>query len=140
MTISNNVVSLIAAQKYFEQFIALKDQEFNDTLTEDVRCKHTRMIDGIPGETVELQGKSAVSEAYRKHFFEITNNLDPRKTVFTANNLKADIHCEVEEDKNEEGMVHRYLMISDIELCFQRTDNEMKIVQIWEKTSKTLIH
>lgn len=133
-------MSLIAAHRYVERFILLDEPAFRNSLTEDVLCKHTRIIDGIPGETVELKGVSAVSEAYRNHFFEITSNLDPLNTAFIAKDLKADIHCHVEEDKREEGTVHRYLMISDIELCFQRTNNEMKIVQIWEKTSKTLIH
>lgn len=137
MTIPDATRAIMAAQEYIKQFTTLNEKGFAALLADNVSCVHTRIKDGVDSGTVELNGKKNVSVAYHKHFFAITGNLDLRYESYKGSGLQASIECEVAEDKNEDNTVRRYRILSNIELTFREEEGTLKVVKIWERTSKT---
>lgn len=140
MLISDSTQASLAAKKYIKQFLTLNEEGFRNSLDDAIVCIHTRVKDGKEQETVQLNGKEAVSKAYKDNFFSITSNFDLHKDSYVGLGLQAQIECEVSEDKQEVEIVRRYFLISHIELNFKKDDSgHLKITKIWEKTSKTLL-
>lgn len=138
MTISDSTRAILAAQDYIKQFMTLDEQGFVASLADDASCVHARIKGGFGLDPEERTGKKKVSDAYRKFFFAITNNFDLNRVKFkAAGALCVQIECEVDEDKKEEGVVHRYRIACHTQLDFRKEENDvLKIIKIWERTSK----
>jgi hypothetical protein len=140
MTVSNNTLSNLASLEYVRQFMNLDKDGFNKSLDDNVSGVHRRITGGVPGSPFEVKGKKDLYGSYLKYFFSVASNFDLHYIKCKAAGLQANIEYEADEDTTgDDGVVGRYRIHCFTELEFEKKEDVLKIVKIWENTSKILL-
>ena len=140
MTLSSSTLANLAGQEYVRQFMDRDKDGFNKSLDDNVSGVHRRIIGGVPGSPFEVSGKKDIYDSYVKYFFSVASNFDLQYVKCKAAGLHVYIEYEADEDTTgDDGVVGRYRIHCFTELDFEKKEGVLKIVKIWENTSKILL-
>ena len=132
--------SLLMAQAYVINFLDLNEPWFIDALADEVSAVWARVEAGFELQKTETEGKVAVVENFHNNFFAVTSNFDLVETKYSGFGLHATSKCVIDQDKVDSDQIQRrYHMVCNIKLDFKEEGENLKIVKIWERTSKDLI-
>lgn len=128
------------AQAYVTNFLALNEPWFIDALADEVSAVWARVEDGFELQKTETKGKAAVVEDFHNTFFAVTSNFDLVETRYSGFGPHATLNCVIDQDKIDSDQVQRrYHIVCNVKLDFKEEGENLKIVKIWERTSKDLI-
>ncbi len=128
------------AQAYVTNCLALNEPWLVDALADEVSAVWARVESGLELQKTVTEGKDAVAEHFQNTFFAVTNNFDLLEAKYFAFGPQVTLKCVIDQDKIDPDQVQRrYHMICNIDLEFKEEGENLKIVKIWERTSKHLI-
>jgi len=128
------------AQAYVTNFMNLNETGFQDALSDEVKAVWARIEGDFELEKKEIEGKAAVAEFCHDNFFGITNQFDLVESGYSSFGPHAMLNCVVNQNKiDRDGVERRYHIISKTKLEFKEEGGDLKIIKIWERTSKDLI-
>jgi len=125
-----------AANRYLDQLMNLKADEFQQSLDANVVQHFSRKEGPYPQEAKVRQGAKEVFDAYKIGLFDTTTNIEVAKWAVDSDGLTATCTCVIDQDKDiPNGLKGRFRFKGNCRFDFVQSESgDLKIKEIWDQS------